>query len=181
MLLSSGRTGVCAGQWRWRWDLNPRKTCAFTRFRVLRTTVHRRPSASVACANTTRSATGERWRTGVNETRTETRRGSLLPWRPRRWTGLIAAGAVVTGRGSDSCCMRSRLAPTPIPRGPADRQGRGPAAGHPGDGDRAAAVQVEHTAVGASVWRTGAPGIDATAPARNSRHAAAWVIGPPWS
>ena len=34
--------------------MNPRKTCAFTRFRVLRTTVHQRPSASVACANTIR-------------------------------------------------------------------------------------------------------------------------------
>ena len=38
---------VITGQWRWRWDLNPRKTCAFTRFRVLRTTVHHRPPAFV--------------------------------------------------------------------------------------------------------------------------------------
>src|SRR5262252_1883419 len=30
------RTGILAGQWRWRWDLNPRKTCAFTRFRGVR-------------------------------------------------------------------------------------------------------------------------------------------------
>ena len=27
---------IVTGQWRWRWDLNPRKTCSFTRFRVLR-------------------------------------------------------------------------------------------------------------------------------------------------
>src|SRR5262250_1563290 len=36
MRLSSVRAGVYAGQWRWRWDLNPRKTCAFTRFRGVR-------------------------------------------------------------------------------------------------------------------------------------------------
>jgi hypothetical protein len=64
---------IIPGQRRWRWDLNPRKTCAFTRFRVLRTTVHRRPSASVACANTITATTGERWRTEVNETKTEPR------------------------------------------------------------------------------------------------------------
>src|SRR5580700_1401976 len=29
-------TRIIAGQWRWRWDLNPRKTCAFTRFRGVR-------------------------------------------------------------------------------------------------------------------------------------------------
>ena len=40
-------TRIIAGQWRWRWDLNPRKTCASTRFRVLRTGVHHRPPASV--------------------------------------------------------------------------------------------------------------------------------------
>ena len=85
-------TRIIAGQWRWRWDLNPRKTCAFTRFRVLRTTVHRRPSASVTCADTIRAATGEPWRTGVNETKTETRRGLLVPGGPSQWTDLIAAG-----------------------------------------------------------------------------------------
>src|SRR6516164_11200836 len=30
------RAGILAGQWRRRWDLNPRKTCAFTRFRGVR-------------------------------------------------------------------------------------------------------------------------------------------------
>jgi hypothetical protein len=79
--------------WRWRWDLNPRKTCAFTRFRGLRTTVHQRPSASVTCADTIRAATGERWRTGVNETKTETRRGLLVPWRPEPVDGLDRCGA----------------------------------------------------------------------------------------
>ena len=47
MIKHAIRARIIAGQWRWRWDLNPRKTCAFTRFRVLRTTVHRRPPASV--------------------------------------------------------------------------------------------------------------------------------------
>ena len=42
------------------------------RFGVLRTTVHRRPPASVACTNTIWANIGERWRTGVNETNTET-------------------------------------------------------------------------------------------------------------
>jgi hypothetical protein len=41
-------TRIIAGQWRWRWDLNPRKTCAFTRFRGLCITVRRRPRASLA-------------------------------------------------------------------------------------------------------------------------------------
>ena len=52
--------GACivAGQWRWRWDLNPRKACAYIRFRVLRTTVHRRPPASVPAR--TRSGRGHR-------------------------------------------------------------------------------------------------------------------------
>jgi len=77
-------TRIIAGQWRWRWDLNPRKTCAFTRFRVLRITVHRRPPSSVACANTIRAATGERWRTGVNETKTEPRAWCRGRSRPAR-------------------------------------------------------------------------------------------------
>jgi len=38
-------------QWRWRWDLNPRKGCPFTRFRVLRTTVHHRPPVFLTSAD----------------------------------------------------------------------------------------------------------------------------------
>jgi hypothetical protein len=32
----AARIHIVPGQWRWRWDLNPRKTCAFTRFRGVR-------------------------------------------------------------------------------------------------------------------------------------------------
>jgi hypothetical protein len=42
------RARIIAGQWRWRWDLNPRKGCPFTRFRGLRITVRHRPRASLA-------------------------------------------------------------------------------------------------------------------------------------
>jgi len=85
---------------RWRWDLNPRKGCPFTRFRVLRTTVHRCPSASVACANTIRAVTGERWRTAVNETKTEPRPGPGPELRcdGESLNGSSAACVVVTGR-----------------------------------------------------------------------------------
>src|SRR5262249_59126561 len=61
------RIGVLAGQWRWRRDLNPRKTCAFTRFRVLRTAVHHRPPVLVTSADRMPAVAGERLRTGVNE------------------------------------------------------------------------------------------------------------------
>jgi len=33
--------GVSAGQWRWRWDLNPRRSCPLTRFRGLPRGIHR--------------------------------------------------------------------------------------------------------------------------------------------
>ena len=46
-----GETRIIAGQQRWRWDLNPRKGCPLTRFRVLRTTVHHRPLASLTSAD----------------------------------------------------------------------------------------------------------------------------------
>src|SRR5680860_921366 len=35
-----GRTGVSAGEWRWRWDLNPRWACTHTRSRGLGTGFH---------------------------------------------------------------------------------------------------------------------------------------------
>src|SRR5215469_327642 len=65
------RTGILAGQWRWRWDLNPRKTWAFTRFRVLRNAVHHRPPTFMSSPNRRPAATGERPRTEVNEPKTE--------------------------------------------------------------------------------------------------------------
>src|SRR6266536_2721726 len=64
---------IVPGQWRWRWDLNPRKACAFTRFRVLRPTVHHRSPTSVTSADRRPAHAGERWRTGVSETETEAR------------------------------------------------------------------------------------------------------------
>jgi len=84
------------------------------RLHTLSSTAHHRSPASVSVRGLRehhQATTGERWRTAVNETKTETRRGLLLPWRPRRWMGLIVVGAVVTSRGSDSCCVRCRLAP----------------------------------------------------------------------
>ena len=61
------RARIIAGQRRWRWDLNPRKGCPFTRFRVLRTPVHRRPPAFMTSPNRRPTAAGERPRTGVND------------------------------------------------------------------------------------------------------------------
>jgi hypothetical protein len=46
---------------------------AFTRFRVLRTTVHHRPLTFVSWAYAQRVVAGERSLTGVNETKTEPR------------------------------------------------------------------------------------------------------------
>src|SRR6266550_6772614 len=66
------RTRIAPGQWRWRWDLNPRRGCPLTRFRVLRTSVHQWPPPSVTCPNMIGVVAGERCRTGVNETETET-------------------------------------------------------------------------------------------------------------
>ena len=51
--------------------MNPRKGCPFTRFRVLRTTVHHRPPASLTSADRQSVSTGERPGTEVNETQTE--------------------------------------------------------------------------------------------------------------
>ena len=51
--------------------MNPRKTCAFTRFRVLRTTVHHCPPMFMTSPGRRPAAAGERPRTGVNEPQTE--------------------------------------------------------------------------------------------------------------
>src|SRR6516164_9847447 len=51
---STADAGVLAGQWRWRWDLNPRKGCPFTRFRGVRP----RPLGDSTAAEPTRRALG---------------------------------------------------------------------------------------------------------------------------
>ena len=80
-----GWTGVSAGEPRWRWDLNPRTGCPVTRFRVLRTRVQPRSSASVSCSASPSTAIAEPSRTTTNETTTETmREGSH---------GLLTAGS----------------------------------------------------------------------------------------
>src|SRR5262247_2602447 len=81
MRLPYAWSDVYAGQGRWRWDLNPRKTCAFTRFRVLRTTVHHCPPASVTSTDWRPAVAGERPRTGMNETKTEPTGGKDVGWR----------------------------------------------------------------------------------------------------
>src|SRR4249920_768328 len=48
---------IVPGQWRWRWDLNPRKACAFTRFRGVRP----RPLGDSTAAEPTRLASRGRW------------------------------------------------------------------------------------------------------------------------
>jgi hypothetical protein len=68
-----GRTGVSAGQPRWRWDLNPRWTFTHTRFRVLRISVRARSPASATCSTRLSAAAHEPRRTTTNETKTETR------------------------------------------------------------------------------------------------------------
>src|SRR5215472_16387266 len=54
------RIGVLPGQWRWRWDLNPRKTCAFTRFRGVRP----RPLGDSTAGEHTRTWAGAARRSG---------------------------------------------------------------------------------------------------------------------
>ena len=80
---SGKHSRIIAGQERWRWDLNPRKGCPFTRFRGLRSTIHHGPPEYVNCVDACRVTAGERLRTGVNETETETRPG-LATGRPMR-------------------------------------------------------------------------------------------------
>jgi hypothetical protein len=35
-IVLSSLSNIAAGQWRWRWDLNPRMSCPITRFRGVR-------------------------------------------------------------------------------------------------------------------------------------------------
>src|SRR5665647_964754 len=57
---------------RWRWDLNPRTGYPVTRFRVLRTHVQERSSASTPCSTSPAATFPEPSRTTANETKTET-------------------------------------------------------------------------------------------------------------
>jgi len=91
----SGYTAVSAGQWRWRWDLNPRMSCPITRFRVLRGTVHRWFPPSAACSSAHLGDGGGQCRTEVNETKTETNQlpltGPVAPIRRRTFVGTLLA------------------------------------------------------------------------------------------
>src|SRR5215831_14554629 len=64
-----------SARWRWRWDLNPRKGCPFTRFRGVRP----RPLGDSTAAEPTRPA-GAAWRG-------RPMRPAAAPGRPGRPTG----------------------------------------------------------------------------------------------
>ena len=106
------RSRIVPGQRRWRWDLNPRKGCPLTRFRVLRTTVHRRPPMFMTSANRRPAAAGERPGTRVNETQTEPtpridRRPPTRPWRARsvQRTGSTQSQVSPLRRSVSSGCL----------------------------------------------------------------------------
>ena len=76
------------------------------RLHTLSSTAHHRSPASAsvrACANTTGATAGERWRTGVNETKTE----------PRPGVGLSSDAAAIHGvtglEGADSSPVQAAL------------------------------------------------------------------------
>src|SRR6266496_1520965 len=69
-LLAVG-TGVLADQRGGGCEIRTREGLPPTRFPTMLTSVHRRPPPSVTCPNMTGTVAGERRRTGVNETRTE--------------------------------------------------------------------------------------------------------------
>jgi hypothetical protein len=66
----------------------------------MRTGVHQWPPPSVTCPDTTGTVAGERRRTGVNETETETR--SLRALRVRHASQAGAAGRNSAGDGLDT-------------------------------------------------------------------------------
>src|SRR5215472_159744 len=66
------RRSVFPGQCGGGCEIRTREGLPPTRFPTMLARVHRRPPPSANCANTIRVTTGERWRTGVNETQTET-------------------------------------------------------------------------------------------------------------
>ena len=52
MMSDERKLGIAPGEERWRWDLNPRKGCPFTRFRGVRP----RPLGDSTAAEPTRAA-----------------------------------------------------------------------------------------------------------------------------
>jgi hypothetical protein len=70
--LLAASTGVLAGQRGGGCEIRTREGLPPTRFPTMLASVHRRPPPSANCTNTIRANTGERSRTGVNETETET-------------------------------------------------------------------------------------------------------------
>ncbi len=79
--------------------MNPRKTCAFTRFRGLRTTVHHRPRLSLTSADKRPVSAGERSGTGVS---------GLEPEPAASPTGSLAGSAAPGSR-----CRLARLQQRP--------------------------------------------------------------------
>src|SRR5215469_14263273 len=65
-------SGVFAGQRGGGCEIRTREGLPPTRFPTMLASVHHSPPPSVTCPNTTWVAAGERLRTGVNETETET-------------------------------------------------------------------------------------------------------------
>ena len=105
--------------WRWRWDLNPRTGFPVTRFRVLRTRVQPRSSASAACSTRLSVAVAELARTTTNETRTETRSGAAsrariteLSSSPQldvaAFTSRVSPEAASWGANCDACPVRTK-------------------------------------------------------------------------
>ena len=55
---------IIPSQWRWRWDMNPRRGCPLTRFRGLRSVMHHRPRVYLTWAARRSAFASERLRTG---------------------------------------------------------------------------------------------------------------------
>ena len=98
-------------------EIRTREGLPPTRFPTMLARVHRRPPPSANCTNTIRANTGERSRTGVNETQTET--GGQV--------GPCGAARLRSGhrRRPDSYAVLAvRLSAAELPRRPAGRPGR---------------------------------------------------------
>src|SRR5437667_232383 len=83
LILPSVATGVLAGQRGGGCEIRTREGLPPTRFPTMLARVHRRPPPSATSPNTTRVNIGERSRTGVNETETETG-GQAAPYAAAR-------------------------------------------------------------------------------------------------
>ena len=103
-------------------EIRTREGLPPTRFPTMLTSVHRRPPQSANCANTIRVSTGERPRTGMNETKLSPGPGRSLGSgvAAESLDGSSAACVAVTGRrqrfvlhGSQNCADSARLARVP--------------------------------------------------------------------